>query len=51
MVPCYFQGLGAHLRSKIYSIDDLAKLGYGDYTTNDLIRWNNSAVALIEHRG
>jgi hypothetical protein len=48
MVPTPFQGLGAFQRMVRYGIKDYSELGYKDYTTQDLVKWHNAAVALLK---
>jgi hypothetical protein len=51
MMPPPFQGLGANFRKEIYTEDnDYSSLTVtGDYTLNDLIKWNNSVVDVLDN--
>jgi hypothetical protein len=47
LVPVFFRGLGAFQRRLRYNVDDYNKLGYTDFTANDLINWNNASVSFL----
>jgi hypothetical protein len=47
MLPQAMSGVGAILRRKRYNVDSYHKLGYTDYTGNDLTQRHNSFVALL----
>jgi hypothetical protein len=46
MVPACFRGIGAFMRSTKYGVEP-AKLGYTDFTANDMIEWNNAGYHLL----
>ena len=47
MVPLAFRGLGAYHRLRRYKLKQYKDFNYKDYTINDLVKWNNAAVALL----
>lgn len=50
MVPCYFQGLGAYLRLKRYSVEDYSTLGNNSLAETVLLDRLNSAVSLLDSK-
>lgn len=47
MVPMAFRGIGAVQRLRRYGVKNYDALGGGPFTRRDLVRWHNSAVALL----
>lgn len=47
MMPQAMSGIGSILRRKRYDVDPYQKLGYTDYTANDLAQGHNSLVELL----
>lgn len=49
MTPMVFEGIGAHHRLQQYgATEGYSMFASGDYTQNDLVRWNNYTVGFLQ---